>query len=86
MNMTGWDRLKQLELGRLMLELLWEKHLKINKYRLLDLVDGKNDATGNWKLVANAFEDLGGNPKDLYFTELQGDYILIALGKSKSFV
>jgi hypothetical protein len=86
MTTTLTDRTRKSELVRVMHQLFWDKYLVINKYRLLDLVEKTNDAAGNWKLVAAAYDDMGGQVDDLHFLPLKGEEILIMVGKSSPFV
>lgn len=85
MSGTTLDRFKRTELTSLMHQLFWEKCLRADKYRLLDLVGKQNDAAGNWKLVAAAYEDVGGDADDLHYLYLKGDEILIMVGDPKPF-
>jgi hypothetical protein len=85
MSATVTARFKRHELSGLMHQLLWDRCLRMNKYRLLDLVDKQNDAAGNWKLITDAFEDVGGDVDDLCYLYLNGDEILIMVGEPKSF-
>jgi hypothetical protein len=75
------DRLKQTELAILMRQLIWDRCLRINKYKILSLVDKTNDAAGNWKFIADALEDMGGDPSELRYLPLRDSDMLIMLGE-----
>lgn len=79
------DRLKKATLVTYMHQLLWEKWLMMNKYRLLDLVNGERDADGNWDQIAEFFHEIGGDRNELHYVYLNGDDILLLIGKPKKF-
>jgi hypothetical protein len=75
-------RSEEVELATLMRELRREKVLRVTKHRLLELVGYTNDASGAWALIRDAFDDVGGNPEELYGIRLPYGDVLLTAGQS----